>query len=169
MFRALVDAGAELVLIPAAWPATRVEHWSLLSAARAVEDQVVVVATNTAGWQAGKQMGGRSMVVDAQGRVLVEAGDGAERLSVDVDLDGVRAWRERFRGRQERGSAHAMHVPRRGRRPPHSLGGVSRLAEHLALRVDHRGASAHLLARLVAGGVRGHDHDLVLDRPGPCQ
>ncbi|HYN75562.1 MAG TPA: carbon-nitrogen family hydrolase [Candidatus Limnocylindria bacterium] len=96
MFRALVDAGAELVLIPAAWPAVRVDHWSLLARARAVEDQVVVVAANTAGQQAGKQMGGRSVVVDAQGTVLAEAGDAAERMSVDVELDDVRAWRERF-------------------------------------------------------------------------
>ena len=30
-FRLLIDAGAELVLIPAAWPAPRVEHWSVLA------------------------------------------------------------------------------------------------------------------------------------------
>lgn len=96
LFRGLVDAGAELVLLPAAWPAARVGHWSLLARARAVEDQLVVVAVNTAGVQAGKTMGGCSVVVDAQGVVLAEAGTGAETLSVEVDLAEVRAWRERF-------------------------------------------------------------------------
>ncbi len=96
MFRALVDAGAELVVIPAAWPATRVEHWSLLARARAVENQMVVVAANTSGTQAGKVMGGRSVIVDAQGAVLAEAGTEAEILSVELDLADVRAWRERF-------------------------------------------------------------------------
>ena len=45
LFRALVDAGAELVVLPAAWPAARVGHWSLLARARAVEDQLAVVRT----------------------------------------------------------------------------------------------------------------------------
>jgi predicted amidohydrolase len=96
LFRALVDGGAELVLLPAAWPAARVGHWSLLARARAVEDQVVVVAANTSGAQAGKTMGGFSVVVDAQGTVLAEAGSQADVLSVEVDLADVRAWRQRF-------------------------------------------------------------------------
>ena len=96
LFRALSDAGAELVVVPAAWPAARVGHWSLLARARAVEDQFVVVAANTSGEQAGRTMGGRSVVVDARGDVLGEAGPDAETLSVSVDLDDVAVWRERF-------------------------------------------------------------------------
>ncbi len=96
LFRALADAGAELVLMPAAWPAKRVGHWSLLARARAVEDQFVVVAANTSGVQAGKAMGGMSVVVDARGDVLGEAGPDEQTLSVVVDLDDVVAWRQRF-------------------------------------------------------------------------
>jgi predicted amidohydrolase len=96
MFRRLVDAGAELAIVPAAWPAARVEHWSLLARARAVENQMVVIAVNTVGEHAGKQMGGRTVVVDAMGGVLGEAGDDAEVLTVDVDLDHVAKWREEF-------------------------------------------------------------------------
>jgi len=96
LFRALLDAGSHLVLVPAAWPAARVEQWSLLARARAVEDQVVVVAVNTAGTHAGLAMGGRSVVVDARGRVLAEAGDREEVLVVEVDLDDVLRWREDF-------------------------------------------------------------------------
>ncbi len=96
LFRGLLDGGAELVLIPAAWPAPRVEAWSLLGRSRAIEDQVVVVQCNTGGTHAGVRMGGRSQVVDATGAVLAEAGNGEEVLVVDVDLDAVAAWRESF-------------------------------------------------------------------------
>ena len=74
----------------------RVEHWSVLARARAIENQYVVAAANTAGTQGGKEMGGRSIVVDARGNVVAEAGTDAEVLTADVDLADVRLWRERF-------------------------------------------------------------------------
>ena len=67
IYRRQVDAGAELFLVPAAWPAARVAHWTLLGRARAIEDQCVVVQCNTAGTHAGTPMGGRSQVVGRDG------------------------------------------------------------------------------------------------------
>jgi predicted amidohydrolase len=96
MFRALLDGGAEVVLMPAAWPAKRVHHWRLLSQARAVENQTYVVACNTGGTHSGVPMGGHSMVVDPWGEVLAEAGDGEEVLVVDLDLEHVRTTRTGF-------------------------------------------------------------------------
>jgi len=96
LFRRLVDVGARLVLVPAAWPIARVEAWSLLGRARAIEDQIVLVQCNTAGTHAGVTMGGRSQVVDATGAVLAQAGEGEEVLAVDVDLAAVDDWREQF-------------------------------------------------------------------------
>ena len=97
LYRALVDTGALVVLVPAAWPAPRVDAWRLLGRARAVENQYVVVQCNTAGTHNGARMGGYSQVVDARGRVLAEAGpDDEQVLVVDVDLDDVRTWREQF-------------------------------------------------------------------------
>lgn len=96
MFRALLDGGAEVVLLPAAWPAKRVGHWQLLARARAVENQSYVVACNTAGTHAGVRMGGRSAVVDPWGEVLAEAGDGEEVLAVELDLDHLRTTRTSF-------------------------------------------------------------------------
>jgi predicted amidohydrolase len=96
LFRRLLDAGARLVLVPAAWPLPRVEAWTLLGRARAVENQYVVVQCNTGGTHAGIPMGGGSQVVTADGRVLAEAGEGEEVLVVDLDLAEVDAWRERF-------------------------------------------------------------------------
>lgn len=86
LFRALLDAGAEVVLVPAAWPAKRIEHWRLLARARAVENQSFVVACNTAGTHAGVLMGGCSLVVDPWGEVLAEADPDREQvLTVDCD------------------------------------------------------------------------------------
>ena len=96
LFRLLLDGGAEVVLIPAAWPAARVEAWTLLGRARAIEDQVVVVQCNTGGAHSGVTMGGRSQVVDATGAVLAQAGDREEVLVVDVDLDAIDAVRKSF-------------------------------------------------------------------------
>jgi predicted amidohydrolase len=96
MFRALLDRGAEVVLMPAAWPAKRVQHWRLLAQARAVENQSYVVACNTAGSHAGVPMGGHSMVVDPWGELLAEAGQDQDVLVVDLDLDLVRGTRSAF-------------------------------------------------------------------------
>jgi len=95
-FRRLLDAGAEVVLIPAAWPAKRVAHWRLLAQARAVENQSFVVACNTAGVHSGVAMGGGSIVVDPWGTVLAEAGTDQEVLVVDLDLDVVARTRSSF-------------------------------------------------------------------------
>ena len=96
LYRSLLDLGARLFVIPAAWPARRVGHWTLLARARAIEDQCWVVAVNTAGTHARTQMGGHSIVVAPTGDVVAEAGDDEEVLSVDLDLDLVGSWREDF-------------------------------------------------------------------------
>ncbi|WP_111555433.1 carbon-nitrogen family hydrolase [Kitasatospora sp. SolWspMP-SS2h] len=85
LFRALLDAGAELLVVPAAWPARRAEHWNLLARARAVEEQSFVLACNTAGTHGGVEQAGRSIVVDPWGRVLAEAGPDEQVLTVDFD------------------------------------------------------------------------------------
>ena len=97
LYRRQLTSGAEMFLVPAAWPAARVGHWTLLGRARAVENQCVVVQCNTAGTHAGYEMGGRSQVVAATGEVLAEGSPSAEQvLSVEVDLGATVAYRERF-------------------------------------------------------------------------
>jgi predicted amidohydrolase len=96
LYRRQLDAGATVFVVPAAWPKARVRHWTLLAHARAVEDQCVVIACNTAGTHAGTPMGGHSQVVDAKGEALAMAGEGEQVLSVDIDLEQVAEWREQF-------------------------------------------------------------------------
>ncbi|MGV9674019.1 carbon-nitrogen family hydrolase [Nocardia sp. NPDC003482] len=81
----LVGAGAEIVIVPAAWPKARLAHWRLLTAARAVDNQVVVIACNAVGTHGGVELAGHSRVVDPWGEVLAEA-DAAEGWTL-VEID----------------------------------------------------------------------------------
>jgi predicted amidohydrolase len=96
LYRAQLDAGATVFVIPAAWPRARVAHWTLLAHARAIENQCVVIAVNTAGTHSGHEMGGHSQVVMPTGEAVAVAGLGEQVLSVDVDLGEVDRWRAAF-------------------------------------------------------------------------
>lgn len=96
LYRRQLDAGATAFIIPAAWPMARVRHWTLLAHARAIEDQCVVIACNTAGTHSGTEMGGHSQVVLPTGEALAMAGSDEQVLSVDIDLAGVAEYRSAF-------------------------------------------------------------------------
>ena len=102
LFRGLVDAGAETLVLPAGWPERRRSHWTLLAQARAVENQSFVLACGTAGTHAGVPQAGHSIVVDPWGEVLAEAGAGEEILTVDFDPGKVAVTREQFPALKDR-------------------------------------------------------------------
>ena len=81
--RALVDAGAEVLVVPAAWVAgpRKVDHWRTLVRARAIENTVFVLAAG----QPGPRYTGHSLVVDPLGDVLAEAGEGPALLTASLD------------------------------------------------------------------------------------
>jgi deaminated glutathione amidase len=85
--RLLVDAGAQVIVVPAAWVAgpRKVDHWTTLLRARAIENTVHVVGVG----QPGPRYTGHSLVVGPLGDVLVEGGDGAETLRADLDPEAV--------------------------------------------------------------------------------
>ncbi len=108
LYRAMVDDGAELFLVPSAWPYPRVEAWSILNRARALENQAWLISANCTGGP-GRGFCGRSMVVDPWGTLVATAGDGPSVLTTDVDMGLVPAARAAFRvlddrviGRKER-------------------------------------------------------------------
>ncbi|WP_029088523.1 nitrilase-related carbon-nitrogen hydrolase [Brevibacterium album] len=96
LFRGLLDAGAEVFVVPAAWPAPRVDHWSLFARARAAEDFCAMVAVNSAGYHARTQMGGHSAIIDAAGDVLAQAGPEETILTAELDLESVDQRRSGF-------------------------------------------------------------------------
>jgi predicted amidohydrolase len=102
LFRGLVDAGAETLVVSAGWPERRRSHWTLLAQARAVENQSFVVACGTAGTHAGVPQAGHSIVVDPWGEVLAQAGADEEALTVEFDPGKVATTREQFPALKDR-------------------------------------------------------------------
>lgn len=90
---------AELLLVPAQWPASRATHWRALVCGRAAELQAFVVAANRTGTDlVGRRrlelgFAGNSLVAGPDGGVLAE-GRGADGLvEAELDLLGLRALR----------------------------------------------------------------------------
>lgn len=93
--RKLALEGAELVLVPAAFPDPRSEHWNTLVRARAIENQLYVAATNRIGFGFdGKTYFGHSQVVDPWGVVLSRRNSEERLLTTQGDtkmIESVRA------------------------------------------------------------------------------
>lgn len=96
LFRAGIDAGAEAFAIGANWPSPRQSHWRSLLIARAIENQAWVFGVNRCGDDPHLGYRGGSIVVDPKGRAAGEAGDREEVLSVEVDPEAPRRWRDEF-------------------------------------------------------------------------
>lgn len=62
-------------------------HWHLLARARAVDNQMFVILCSPARGVEGYQAYGHSLVVDPQGRIVAEAGEGEEILYAELDKD----------------------------------------------------------------------------------
>ncbi len=63
------------VIIPANWPGKRSEHWKTLLRARAIENQVYILAVNCVGEMNGLYYSGDSCVIDPGGNVLASLQD----------------------------------------------------------------------------------------------
>ncbi|WP_135805549.1 carbon-nitrogen family hydrolase [Halorussus marinus] len=96
LYRELAERGADLIVVPSAWPYPRVEHWKLLPRARAVENQLFVAAVNGSGSDDDATLLGRSTVFDPWGTALASTGDEPDLVVTDVDLDRVGRVREEF-------------------------------------------------------------------------
>lgn len=96
LFRALTDAGATLLSVPAAFTRpTGAAHWHVLLRARAIEAGVHVIAAAQAGThEDGRTTYGHSLAVDPWGEVLLDMGDGAGLGFAEIDpaqVDEVRS------------------------------------------------------------------------------
>ncbi|MBF0688926.1 MAG: carbon-nitrogen hydrolase family protein [Cellulomonas sp.] len=91
--RRLVDAGADVLVVPAAWASgdLKAMHWRTLAVARAIENTAAVVAVG----QAGRGVVGRSLVVGPDGVVGLELDEEPQVRTVDLDADELRSVRER--------------------------------------------------------------------------
>lgn len=96
LYRKLADAGARIVTVPAAFTLTTgKDHWHVLLRARAIENQVFVLAPAQHGRHPrGRVTYGKSLIVDPWGDVLAQCAEGEGIAVARLDLaaqDRVRA------------------------------------------------------------------------------
>ena len=98
MARALVLGGAEVLVVVAAWPTVRAEAWRVLTAARAMENQVYVAAANRVGKDGQISFCGDSCLLDPVGLPLASA-SGTEQtlLTGEITRDRIAEVRSSMR------------------------------------------------------------------------
>ncbi|MFD4367837.1 carbon-nitrogen hydrolase family protein [Rhodococcus sp. NPDC058521] len=90
--RRIVDAGANVVALPAQWipGPLKEDHWTTLVRARAIENTVYVAAAD----QCGRGGAGNSMVVDPMGVVCASLGESVGVATAELSQERVRSVRE---------------------------------------------------------------------------
>tara|TARA_R110002096_G_scaffold206192_7_gene392347 strand:+ start:15579 stop:16346 length:768 start_codon:yes stop_codon:yes gene_type:complete len=101
LFRRGTKRGANLFVVIASWPATRVEHWMTLLRARAIENLAVVIGVNRCGDDPAYHYPGRSLVIDELGEVIADAGEEEGVLVTDISATKLQAWRDEFPALQD--------------------------------------------------------------------
>jgi predicted amidohydrolase len=88
LYRILALRGARVITVPSAFTErTGRDHWEVLIRARAIEDQVFMVAAGQIGFAPPHYRSyGRSMIVDPWGVVLAQAADSEGFVSADLDF-----------------------------------------------------------------------------------
>ena len=116
LYRTLAQAGAEILVVPAAFTRVTGEaHWHVLNRARAIENGAVVVAPCAVGAVPGGGAAyGHSLVVSPWGEVLADGGDGVGYVVTTVDVDSVAIARGRIPSLQhDRRFSHPGEYERR--------------------------------------------------------
>jgi predicted amidohydrolase len=102
LYRGLVEKGAQLILVPAAFTReTGAAHWELLLRARAIETQCYIMAPAQCGsWPdgSGGERGcwGQSLIIDPWGQIVAEAKDGPGWISAEICADYLHDVRAKF-------------------------------------------------------------------------
>jgi predicted amidohydrolase len=88
LYRILALRGARVITVPSAFTErTGRDHWEVLIRARAIEDQIFVVAAGQIGFAPPNYRSyGRSMIVDPWGVVVAQAADTECFVSADLDF-----------------------------------------------------------------------------------
>ncbi|NMO97989.1 carbon-nitrogen family hydrolase [Paenibacillus lemnae] len=94
--RSLALAGAKVLFVPAEWPNPRLHHWRTLLSARAIENQMYVVACNRVGTSGDTTFFGHSMIIDPWGEIVAEGGEDEELISGYLDPELTDSVRQRI-------------------------------------------------------------------------
>lgn len=94
LFRKYALGGAKVVFLVAEWPWPRLVHWQTLLKARAIENQVFVVACNRVGESGEWSFFGHSGIYDPSGELLAGAAEDEILVTSSLDLDMVDSVRQ---------------------------------------------------------------------------
>ncbi|WP_371188025.1 carbon-nitrogen hydrolase family protein [Thalassotalea maritima] len=91
LFAALRDQGAELICVPSAFTyVTGKAHWQALLRARAIENQVYIVAAGQVGThENGRQTFGHSMIIDPWGEIIASIDQGHGMITANIDREKI--------------------------------------------------------------------------------
>ena len=98
LFRGLLDLGAEIVALPAAFTAvTGQAHWESLLRARAIENLIYVIAAAQGGYHlSGRTTYGDSMILDPWGTILNRVPHGSGVAIAEINLKFLESRRKTF-------------------------------------------------------------------------
>ena len=88
--RILALNGAQIILLAAAWPKIAGATWDILLPARALENEVYLLASG----QTGGEYYGHSKIIDYEGNILAEFGEEEGLKVAEIDLARQGKWRK---------------------------------------------------------------------------
>ncbi len=96
LFRRYALADAIMVILPAEWPNPRKSHWLTLLQARAIENQMFLIACNRVGTTGDSSFFGHSCIIDPWGDFAVLADDQQGVWTAEVDPAAVSIVRQKI-------------------------------------------------------------------------
>ena len=94
--RKLALDGIKILFVVGQWPKERIAHWEILNRARAIENQIYVVAANGCGKFKDIKYGGNSLIINPDGEILSKGNTKENIISFDIDINDIDIVRSRL-------------------------------------------------------------------------
>ncbi len=96
LYRLYVKEGAEILIDIANWPIPRIEHWSHLLKARAIENLAFMIGVNRTGTDPFNHYSGESACYSPMGKEIFNAHDQQGFFTFEIDTEEVKKIRNEF-------------------------------------------------------------------------
>lgn len=98
LFRKMIEQQVEIIAVPAAFTTkTGAAHWEILLRARAIENQLFIIAAGQTGIHSAKrETYGHSMIIDPWGKILAELPKNLGVVVADIDLNYLQEIRRKM-------------------------------------------------------------------------
>jgi predicted amidohydrolase len=100
--RSLAIQGARLIVVCAQWPEARIAHWDTLLQARAIENQLFIVAANRTGSEPPLNFPGHSQIISPYGEILAKTVNQTDEVSSEINFNDIDTFRNLFDCLKER-------------------------------------------------------------------